>query len=62
MTLASLEKGFDESVEDFALQFGLKKIQLEGGTAVAERSYQQAKRQLMKCSAMHGDQDASCKS
>ena len=58
----SLEKGFDENVQDFALQFGLKKIQLEGGTAVAERSYQQAKRQLMKCSAMHGDQDASCKS
>lgn len=58
----SLEKGFDENVQDFVLQFGLKKIQLEGGTAVAERSYQQAKRQLMKCSAMHGDQDASCQS
>jgi len=38
LTLASLEKGFDEGVEDFARQFGLKKIQLEGGTAVAERS------------------------
>lgn len=25
----SLEKGFDENVQDFALQFGLKKIQLE---------------------------------
>ena len=34
----SLAKGFDENVQDFALQFGLKKIQLEGGTAVAERS------------------------
>lgn len=34
----SLEKGFDENVQDFVLQFGLKKIQLEGGTAVAERS------------------------
>jgi len=58
----TLEKGFDENVEDFARQFGLKKIQLEGGTAVAERSYQQTKRQLMKCLAMHGDQDASCQS
>jgi hypothetical protein len=38
LTLASLEKGFDESVDDFARQFGLKKIQLEGVTAVAERS------------------------
>ncbi|MFZ1316006.1 DUF1638 domain-containing protein [Methanothrix sp.] len=58
----ALEKGFDENVEDFARQFGLKKIQLEGGTRVAERSYQQTKRQLMKCWAMRGDQDASCRS
>jgi len=58
----TLEKGFEENVEDFARLFGLKKIQLEGGTAVAERSYQQTKRQLMKCWAMHGDQDASCQS
>ncbi|HNY34587.1 MAG TPA: DUF1638 domain-containing protein [Methanothrix soehngenii] len=41
-----LEKGFDENVEAFAGQFGLETISLTGTTAVAEKSYQQAKRKV----------------
>ncbi len=51
------EKGFNENVEGFARQFGLQKIELAGGTAVAENSYTQAKRRMMACQAMHGDQN-----
>lgn len=58
----SFEKGFDGNVEDFARQFRLEKITLKGGTAVAEKSYLQAKRRLMNCWEMQRGQDASDRS
>jgi len=37
------ETGFKEKVDGFAREFGLQKIELQGGTAVAKGSYERAK-------------------
>ena len=43
----SFEKGFQEKVDGFAQEFGLEKIDLLGGTSVAEKSYERAKSCLL---------------
>ena len=43
----SFEKGFQEKVDGFAQEFGLEKIDLPGGTSVAEKSYERAKSSLL---------------
>jgi len=43
----SFEKGFGEKVDGFAREFGLEKIDLPGGTSVAEKSYERAKSCLL---------------
>ncbi|MDD1760489.1 MAG: DUF1638 domain-containing protein, partial [Methanothrix sp.] len=43
----SFEKGFQEKVDGFAREFGLEKIDLSGGTSVAEKSYERAKSSLL---------------
>jgi hypothetical protein len=43
----SFEKGCEEKVNDFAREFRLERIDLPGGSTVAERSYEQAKRSLL---------------
>lgn len=43
----SFEKGFEEKVDGFAREFGLEKIDLSGGTSVAEKSYERAKSCLL---------------
>jgi hypothetical protein len=43
----SFEKGFGEKVDGFAREFGLEKIDLLGGTSVAEKSYERAKSSLL---------------
>ena len=40
------EPGFDEKVDGFAREFGLQRIELPGGTAVAKGSYERAKSRL----------------
>jgi hypothetical protein len=42
-----LEKGFGEKVDCFAQEFGLERIELLGGTAVAKESYERAKSRLL---------------
>ena len=44
----SFEKGFGEKVDGFAQEFGLEKIDLLGGTSVAEKSYERAKSSLLR--------------
>jgi len=39
----SFEKGFEEKVDGFAREFSLERIDLSGGTSVAEKSYERAK-------------------
>jgi hypothetical protein len=41
------EKGIEEKVDCFAQEFGLERIELRGGTAVAEGSYERAKSRLL---------------
>jgi hypothetical protein len=41
------EKGFGEKVDCFAQEFGLERIELLGGTAVAEGCYERAKSRLL---------------
>ena len=41
------ENGFGENVESFAREFGLEKIELSGGTTVAESSYEKAKSRVL---------------
>ena len=41
------ETGFEEKVDCFAREFGLQRIELPGGTTVAEGRYNKAKRLLM---------------
>jgi hypothetical protein len=41
------ETGFEENVDGFAREFGLERIELPGGTAVAEGSYRRAKSRLL---------------
>ena len=43
----SFEKGFEEKVDGFAREFGLQRIDLSGGTSVAEKSYERAKSSLL---------------
>lgn len=43
----SFEKGFYEKVDGFAREFGLETIELPGTVAVAEDSYEKAKRSLL---------------
>ncbi len=43
----SFEKGFGEKVDGFAQEFGLERIDLPGGTSVAEKSYERAKSCLL---------------
>ena len=43
----SFEKGFEEKVDGFAREFGLERIDLPGGTSVAEKSYERAKSCLL---------------
>ena len=43
----SFENGCEEKVNDFAREFRLERIDLPGGSTVAEKSYEQAKRSLM---------------
>ena len=43
----TFEKGFEEKVDGFAREFGLEKIDLSGGTSVAEKSYERAKSCLL---------------
>jgi hypothetical protein len=44
----AFEKGFEEKVDGFAREFGLERIDLPGGTRVAEKSYQRAKSSLRR--------------
>jgi hypothetical protein len=41
------EPGFEEKVDGFAREFGLQRIDLPGGTGVAERCYTGAKSRLL---------------
>ena len=43
----SFEKGIQENVDGFAQQFSLERIDLPGGTSVAEKSYERAKSSLV---------------
>ena len=43
----TFEKGFEEKVGGFAREFGLERIDLSGGTSVAEKSYERAKSSLL---------------
>jgi hypothetical protein len=43
----AFEKGFEEKVDGFAQEFSLERIDLPGGTSVAERSYERAKSSLL---------------
>ena len=44
----TFEKGFEEKVDGFAREFGLERIDLPGGTRVAEKSYERAKSSLRR--------------
>jgi len=44
----TFEKGFEEKVDGFAREFGLERINLSGGTRVAEKSYERAKSCLLR--------------
>ena len=44
----TFEKGFEEKVDGFAREFGLERIDLLGGTRVAEKSYERAKGSLRR--------------
>ena len=44
----TFEKGFEEKVDGFAREFGLERIDLLGGTRVAEKSYERAKSSLRR--------------
>ena len=44
----TFEKGFKEKVDGFAREFGLERIDLLGGTRVAEKSYERAKSSLRR--------------
>jgi hypothetical protein len=46
------EPGFIEKVDGFAREFGLQRIELPGGTAVAKGCYERAKSRLL--AAPHG--------
>jgi hypothetical protein len=41
------ETGFEEKVDGFAREFGLQRIELQGGMAVAKGSYERAKSCLL---------------
>ncbi|MGV8126508.1 MAG: DUF1638 domain-containing protein [Methanothrix sp.] len=43
----TFEKGFGEKVDGFAREFSLERINLSGGTRVAEKSYERAKSSLL---------------
>ena len=48
------EAGLEEKVDGFAREFGLQRIELQGGTAVAKGSYERAKSRLPARSARPG--------
>ena len=50
------ENGFEEKVDGFAREFGLEKIDLPGGTRVAEKSYERAKSSLQRAETARAPQ------
>jgi len=64
----SFEKGFYEKVDGFAREFGLETIDLSGTVAVAEKSYERAKRSLLvaksrsapSCRGISGSESRGC--
>ncbi len=48
------ETGFEEKVDGFAREFGLQRIELQGGTAIAEGSYERAKSCLVAAQPRNG--------